>query len=126
MLGPIWATALYMSTLPVPRCTLRHNGTGVDAPHHGLENLTRPCIGPGDVPSHMNGHGHEGGNGYTFGVRGYPGAWMFMTMGLLLALTLAYMFVVWRKLVPHPESSSVSTLVTAAEESGHDSQSLIN
>ena len=122
MLGPIWATALYMSSLPVPRCLEPVNGTDVN--HGGLLNLTASCFSPGSVIG--GGEATHLGHGYTFGVRGYPGAWMFMTMGALLLITLMCMAIAWRRLTPHPEAGNLSIIAESIEETGHDSQSLIN
>jgi hypothetical protein len=82
MVGPMWATALYMSSLPNLQCTLPTNAT---LANYTLHNATWPChtddqpavaVGPFALVS--------GDPSYHFGVRGYPGAWMFVVLAFLV------------------------------------------
>ncbi len=124
MLGPIWATALYMSSLPVPTCIIPTNST--------LANMTAHNVTLCNHVSHSSHAAHAmteaAAKGYTFGVRGYPGAWMFMLLGALMLFTIVFIILMWKRLVPHPESVQKASLVTVTDRHASDSEgrTLIN
>jgi ceroid-lipofuscinosis MFS transporter 7 len=126
MIGPIWATALYMSSLPVPACVVPSNSTLANFTLHNktfcettehmmpLAPPARPVmLTGGEVPT-----------AYVFGVRGYPGAWMFVVLGSLMLFTVVFMLLLWRRLVPHPDS--LRTQMTTNDGSADEDKALIN
>ena len=128
MVGPIWATALYMSSLPVPVCEIPTNAT---LANYTLHNATF-CGGP-HLPHHPHPFaparpfaltGGEVPEAYVFGARGYPGAWMFVVLASLMLITIVFMAAIWRRLVPHPDS--LRTAMTDGQHSADEDKALIN
>lgn len=52
----------------------------------------------------------------SWGVKGYPGAWMFLVMGMVNFGTIVLMLVFWRRLVPHPDYASKATLASLTDD----------
>ena len=77
MVGPIWATALYMSSLPNVACLQPSNATIANLTHF---NATFPPCTKQHIQVLVASPEFE----YVFGVRGYPGAWMFVVLTFLV------------------------------------------